>query len=77
MSVKSLKSYTFYLHQAKLIRGFSQKYLLLALKTPRVLRITLVRAVLSQLDREGSSKPCEGANCSCEVYESVKDTTKF
>ena len=34
---KSLKSYTFYLHQTKPIRGFSQKYLLLDLKTPRVL----------------------------------------
>ena len=26
------------------------------------------------MDREGRSKPCEGANRSCEVYESVKDT---
>ena len=29
------------------------------------------------LDREGRSKPCEVANCSCEVCESVKDITKF
>ena len=36
-----------------------------------------VRAVLPQLDREGRSKPCEGANRSCEVCESVKDTTKI
>ena len=37
----------------------------------------LVRAVLPQLDREGRSKLCEGVNCSYEVCESVKDTTKF
>ena len=37
---KSLKNYTFNLYQTKLIRGFSQKYLLLVLKTPRVLRTT-------------------------------------
>ena len=29
------------------------------------------------MNREGRSKPCEGANRSCEVYHSVKDTTKF
>ena len=29
------------------------------------------------MDREGRSKPCEVANHSCEVCESVKDTTKF
>ena len=29
------------------------------------------------MDREGSSKPYEGANRSCEVCESVKDTTQF
>ena len=29
------------------------------------------------MDREGRSKPCEGANRSCEVCESVKDITKF
>ena len=40
MPGKSLKSYTFYLHQTKLIRRFSLKYLLLVLKTPRVLWIT-------------------------------------
>ena len=40
ISEKSLKSYTFYLHQTKLIRGFSQKHLLLVLKTPGVLGIT-------------------------------------
>ena len=40
MSGKSLKSYTLYLHQTKLIRRLFQKYLLLVLKTPRVLRIT-------------------------------------
>ena len=40
MQGKSLKSYTFYLHQTKLLRGFSQKYPLFDLKTPRVLRIT-------------------------------------
>ena len=72
---KSLKNYTFYLHQTKLIRRFSLKYLLLVLKTP--IKDHLVRAVLLQLDREGRSKPCEGANRSSEVCESVKDTAKF
>ena len=71
---KSLKNYAFYLHQTKLIRRFSQKYLLLILNTPKS---HLVRAVLSQLDREGRSKPCEGANRSCAVCESAKDRTKF
>ena len=32
---------------------------------------------MPQLDRECRSKPCEGANRSCEVCESVKDITKF
>ena len=73
MSGKSLKNYTFYLHQTKLVRRFSQKYLLLILKTPRVLKTTF----LPQLDRKGRSKPCEGANRSCEACESVKDTTKL
>ena len=40
MSGKSLKNYTFYLHQNKLIIMFSQKYLLLVLKTATVLRKT-------------------------------------
>ena len=47
------------------------------LKTPKSLKDHLIRAVLPQLDREGRSKPCEGGNRSCEVCESVKDTTKF
>ena len=62
---KSLKNYTFYLHQTKLIRRFSLKYLLLVLKTP--IKDHLVRAVLLQLDREGRSKPCEG-----ETFEILK-----
>ena len=37
----------------------------------------LVRTVLPPLDTEDRSKPCGGANCSCEVCESVKDTSKF
>ena len=37
----------------------------------------LVRAFLPQLDREGRSKPCEGANSSCEACDSVKDMAKF
>ena len=46
----------------------------MVLKTPRV----LVRAVLPQLDREGRSKNhVRRANRSCEVCESVKDTTKL
>ena len=33
----------------------------------------LVRA---SIDREGKSKSCQGANCSCEVCDSLKDITK-
>ena len=33
--------------------------------------------VRASIDREARSKPCHGANCSCEVCSSVKDTTKF
>ena len=29
------------------------------------------------MDKEGRSKPCEGANRSCEVCDSVKGTIKF
>ena len=37
----------------------------------------LVRTVLPPLDTEDRSKPCGGPNCSCEVCELVKDTSKF
>ena len=50
---------------------------IIGFKNAKSLTDHLVRAVLPQLDREGRSKPCEGANHSCEVCESVKDTTKF
>ena len=50
---------------------------IIGFKNTKSLKDHLVRAVLPQLDREGRSKPCEGANRSCEVCESVKDTTKF
>ena len=46
-------------------------------KNPTSLKHHSVRAVLPQLDKESRSKPCEGASLSCEVCESVKDTTKF
>ena len=46
-------------------------------KNVKSLKDHLVRTVWPQLDREGRSKPCEGANHSCEVCNSVKDTTKF
>ena len=46
-------------------------------ENPKSLKDNLVRAVLPQLDREGRSKPCDGANHSCEVSESVKDATIF
>ena len=36
----------------------------------------LVKFVLPQLNRQGRSKPCEVANRSCEVCDSVQDTTK-
>ena len=37
----------------------------------------LVRTVLTPLDTEDRSKPCGGPNCSYEVCELVKDTSKF
>ena len=51
--------------------------LIIGFKNAKILKDHLVRAVLPQLDREGTSKPCEGANRLCEVCESSKDTTKF
>ena len=53
----------------------SQRNQLLVLKTLRVFH--LERAISPQSDREGRSKPCEGANRLSEVCESVKDTAKF
>ena len=50
---------------------------IIGFKNANSLKDHLVRAVLPQLDREGRSKPCHGANRSCEVFESVKETTKF
>ena len=50
---------------------------IIGFKNANSLKDHLVRAVLPQLDREGTSKPCEGANRSCEVCEPSKDTTKF
>ena len=40
-------------------------------KNAKNLKDHLVSAVLPQLDREGRSKPCKGANRSCEVCKSV------
>ena len=68
-----LMSYTFHLDQTKLVRGLS----IIGFKNAKSLKDHLVRAVLSQLDIKGRSKPCEGANRSREVCDSVKDTTKF
>ena len=50
---------------------------IISFKNAKSLKDHLVRAVLPQLNREGRSKPCEGANRLCEVCESVKDTRKF
>ena len=47
---------------------------IIGFKNVNSLKDHLVRPVLPQLDREGR---CERANCSCEVCESVKGTTKF
>ena len=46
-------------------------------KNAKSLNGHIIRAALPQLDREGRSKPCEGTNRSCEVCDSIKDTTKF
>ena len=50
---------------------------IIGFKNAKSLKDHLVRAVLLQWDREDRSKQCEGANRSCEVCNSVKDTTKF
>ena len=50
---------------------------IIGFKNAKSLKDHFVRAVLPQLDRGGRSKPCERGNRSCEVCESVKDTTKF
>ena len=50
---------------------------IIGFKNAKSLKDHLVRAVLPQLYRESRSKPFEEANHSCEVRESVKDTTKF
>ena len=50
---------------------------IIGFKNARSLKDHLVRAALPQLDREWISKPCEGANRSCEVCESVTNTTNF
>ena len=50
---------------------------IIGFKNTKSLKDHLVRATLPQLDREDRSKPCEEANHSCEVRDSVKDTTKF
>ena len=47
---------------------------IIGFRNAKSLKDHLVRAVLPQLDREGRSKPCEGANRSCEVCESVKES---
>ena len=51
--------------------------LIISFKNTKCLKDHLVIAVLRQLDSERRSKPCEGASLSCEVCESVKNTTKF
>ena len=50
---------------------------IIGFKNVKSLKDHLVEAVLPQVDREGRSKPCEEANCSYQVCDSVKDTTKF
>ena len=74
---KILNSYTFYLLQTKLIKGIFSKVPIIGFKNAKSLKDHLIRAVLPQLDREARSKPCKGENRSCEVCESVKDTTKI
>ena len=46
-------------------------------KSAKIPKDHLVRTVLTPLDTEDRSKPCGGPNCSCEVCELVKDTSKF
>ena len=50
---------------------------IIGFKNVKSLKNHWVRATLPQLDREGRSKPYEGANHSFEVCDSVKDTMKF
>ena len=50
---------------------------IIGFKNAKSLKDHLVRAAWPQLDREWISKPCQGANPSCEVCKSVKNTTNF
>ena len=50
---------------------------IIGFKKAKSLKDYLVRPVLPRLDRERRSKPWEGPNRSFEVWESVRDTTKF
>ena len=45
---------------------------IIGFKNIKSLKDHLVGAVLPQVNREGRSKPCEEANCSCEVRDPVK-----
>ena len=50
---------------------------IISFKNAKNLKDHLVGAALPQLDRKWISKPCQGANRSYELCESVKNTTNF
>ena len=51
--------------------------LIIGFKNHRSLKDYLVQVVLSKVDAEGRSKPCDVKKRSCEVYKSVNDTSHF
>ena len=50
---------------------------LIGFKNHRSHKDYLVRDLLPKVDAEGRSKQCEGKKSSCEVCESVNDTSHF
>ena len=50
---------------------------IIGFKNDKSVKDHLARAALPQIDKEWISEPCEGANRSCKVCESVKNTTSF
>ena len=76
MSGKSLKNYLL-LTPEQAHNNVFPEVPIIGIKNGNGLKENLVRAVLSQLDRQVRSKSCRRANPSCEVCESVKYTTKL
>ena len=74
---KILKELHFLLTPDQAHKKFFSEVPIIGFENAKSLKDHLEGVVLPQLDREGRSKTCEGANRPYEVCESVKDTTKF